>query len=116
MASQRMDQINSLLHQRLGALIAREVEFTGNAIVTLVRVKTSADLSVCKVWIAVVPTVHTRAALSSLIQKARMLEQALSRDIHLKKIPRLLFLSDDTGEKALEMEKILDDLQLNQRD
>ncbi len=110
MIGHRMEQVDSLIHHHLGSSVARNIEFSRDALVTLTRVKTSADISVCKVWVSVIPVSYMQTAIDLLTRKARVLEHQLSRDIQLKKIPHLIFFEDVTGEQALEMEGILDTL------
>ncbi|HLD19967.1 MAG TPA: 30S ribosome-binding factor RbfA [Patescibacteria group bacterium] len=110
MAGHRMEQVDSLIHRHLSSSIARDIEFSRDALVTLTRVKTSADISVCKVWVSVIPVSYTQTAIDLLTRKARVLEHHLSHDIQLKKIPHVIFVEDVTGEQALEMEELLDTL------
>jgi len=111
-----MEQVDSVIHHQLSRIIARDIEFPPDVLVTLTRVKTARDLAVCKVWITVLPAVYVHTALSVLIRKVKEIEQLLSHHIQLKKNPRLIFMEDVTGERALEMEEILDTLKTQQED
>lgn len=105
-----MEQVDSLLHHHLSHVIARSIEFPPNVIPTVVRVKTSNDLAQCKVWISVMPSDYSHDGLQRIIRANRIISHEISSCIQLKKIPHFIFLEDTTGEKALEMEELLDDL------
>ncbi|MBI4215163.1 MAG: 30S ribosome-binding factor RbfA [Parcubacteria group bacterium] len=106
--SRRVDQVNSLLLQELGALILREIEMPSDIFVTIMAVRTSPDLKESKVFVSVLPYHKKMEALNLLKRKGRMLHGLLRKKLRIKFIPNLFFEIDSTEEEASKIEELLE--------
>lgn len=106
-----MLKVDGLVRQQLGIIIAEEIEFPRDCLVTITKVKTSPDLSQSKVYISVMPTDKQEDALRILIRDSQNLHHRLNDKLFLKKIPKLKFFIDSSEDEARDIEDIIDNLQ-----
>lgn len=105
----KADQINQLLHHELAEAINREVGIP-NALITVVYVRTSADLKWATVGISVLPDKLAGTALTALKKSASVLSSALLKKTKLRQVPRFRFEFDPTERKAAVLDEIIDNL------
>ena len=108
--SDRIIKINELVRQNLGQIVNSEVEFSKGTIVTITRVSTSPDLRHARVYISVLPPENKQKVIKTLINESKNLHHLLNEKIILRNIPRLTFFIDEDGEKAAELDHLLDNL------
>lgn len=108
--SGRMEKIDELIAQQLGQIIVSEVELPKGSIVTITKVKTSPDLHQAKVFLSVLPESHQKEVMSLLINNAYEFQKILNDRLTLRSVPKLRFIIDETGQKAAEIEQLLDNL------
>ncbi len=106
--SDRIKKINELLHHELGLLIAREVEFSNDCLVTITHVDTSKDLKHSNVYISVLPESVSKQAVKALYDAK--LQNVLFKKLSLKPLPRLHYRFDETEKKASNIESLLDQI------
>jgi ribosome-binding factor A len=111
----KVDQINHLLQMELANAINREVGVP-NALVTVVYVRTSADLQWATVGVSVLPDNVAGTALSKLKNSAGLLSSILAKKTRLRKIPRLRFEFDPTEKKAAVLEDLINNLDREDED
>lgn len=109
--SGRMEKVDELLAQQLGQIIVSEVELPQGAIVTITRVKTSPDLKHARVFLSVLPETKQREVMSLLINNVQEFQKILNERLTIRSIPKLRFFIDESGQKAAEIEHLLDNLQ-----
>lgn len=107
----RMEKVDELIAQQLGQIIASEVEMPQGSIVTITNVKTSPDLKHAKVFLSVLPDENKREVMSLLINNAYEFQKILNDKVTLRSVPKLRFQIDESGQKAAELEALLDNLQ-----
>lgn len=108
--SQRILKVNELLAQQLGQLINERVEFPTGCLVTITRAETASDLSQVRVYFSVLPENQKAAALKTLKKEAYNLHQFLNKKISWRRIPKLVFLFDDSEIKFQAIDQLLDGL------
>lgn len=108
--SNRIDKVNELLSQQLAEYFNREVEFPDNALVTIIKIETSKDLSRAVVWLSVLPTSQRGSALLTLKNSAKDLNHFLKKALFIRRIPHFEFRIDDTEEKAAIVEDIINNI------
>ncbi|MEK7071939.1 MAG: 30S ribosome-binding factor RbfA [Patescibacteria group bacterium] len=108
--SDRMEKVDELLAQQLGQIIMAEVEFPQGTIVTITKVKTSPDLKSAKVYLSVLPETDQKQVMSLLINNVYEFQRIINDKLTLRNTPRLKFFIDDTGQRAAEIEQLLDTL------
>jgi ribosome-binding factor A len=107
---QRMKKLNELIRQQLGKIIAKDIEFPENLLVTITRVQTSADMKEAKIFFTAIPEKMRSTALKTLKTAAGNLSRQIGKILKTKFTPKLIFLIDEQEMFASGVEKILDEL------
>lgn len=106
----RLDRVNELLRHELSKLVRREVDVPKGVLITITRVKVSRDLSEAKVWVSVLPHEQSAEILGLLESRKDGLWNLLRRKLTIEYVPKILFLGDDTEDRAARIERLLDNL------
>jgi len=78
--------------------------------VTVTDVKTTADLRQARVYVTVLGDQQQRESSLAGLQSAHgVLQRRVSRELRMKRTPTLEFHYDDTTDRAMRMEELLDD-------
>jgi ribosome-binding factor A len=78
--------------------------------VTVTDVKTSPDLRHARVYVSVLGDETVRSASLAGLQSAHgVLQRRVASELRLKRTPTLEFVYDDTTDRAMRMEELLDD-------
>jgi ribosome-binding factor A len=111
MTSRRQERIAEVLSEELGLLIASELTDPRleDALVTVTDVQVSPDLGNARVFIQhALPPEQTRSVLSALQHSTTFLRRALVENLHLRVVPELHFVVDETEKRAHRIDEILD--------
>lgn len=106
--SKRLAQIEELIKRELGKIILEEIEFPTNVMVTISRVKVTADLKDCQVYCSVIPDEKSPQILRLLQKNIITLQHALNKKLFMHHLPKIIFFSDFTEQKASRLEALLD--------
>jgi len=109
---QRIDRVDALLREEIGALLAREVQDPGVGFVTITSVEASPDLRHARVWASVIggPD-QRRAALQALERAMPFVRRELGTRLHLKRIPALHVQLDESMARGTRLLRLLDELE-----
>lgn len=107
---ERTQQINKLLKKELAILMAKEIDFSDNVLVTIEKVETLNDLSQANVLIEVFPEKSLCLALKILEKNCSKLHQGLNRRIKLRKIPKIRFKPEKQVAQELKIARLLDEI------
>jgi ribosome-binding factor A len=113
MTSRRQERIAEVLTEELALLISSELTDPrlDDALVTVTDVQVSADLGNARVYIQhALPESQTRHVLSALQHSTTFLRRALVENLHLRVVPELYFVVDDTEKRAAHVDEILDQI------
>lgn len=108
--SKRIERVNSLIQKELGQIILREIELPGNVLVTLTRVESSIDLSVAKVYVAVLPSDKVEWVLGILNKMVYELQKILDKRLRMRPIPRIRFIREKQTIEAARIEGLLEEI------
>lgn len=108
MPSKRIKQINELIKEELGSIIAKEIEFPSDCLVTISKVVTGPDLKHANIWLSVLPISKHNDVLSILALKRGGLQVILNKRLRTRNSPKIHFKIDETEEKAAYIEQLLD--------
>ena len=88
--------------------------YFGHSLVTLTETDVSPDLSLCRVYISVLPIQNAPDIMDILNQRKSEIRKYLGNKIgkRIRKIPELAFFHDTTEEKASEMDRLIDNLNI----
>lgn len=106
--SNRVQKIDELIKRELGQIILRELDFSRDVLVTVTRVKTSADLRQAKVYIGVIPEDKIPEIIQMLNKWVYHLQQALNKRLNTRIVPRIKFVAEEETLKAARVEKLLE--------
>lgn len=98
MKTDRVNRLNSLIHEQLGQILLHEMQFAPGVIVSIIDVDTAPDLSQSKIHTSIYA--ETPAAREytfiQLRQSVKHLRYLLANTIEVRKIPKLYFELDES--------------------
>jgi len=104
----RTDRIGEQIKRELALLIRNEVKDPRVGMVSILDVVVTKDLSQAKVYFDTIQQDKHQECLQGLNRAAGFLRGALSRTIQLRNTPSLLFIYDDTEQKANDLSILID--------
>ena len=111
MPAERMPKINELLRANIAQAIREELEIPLGSVVSVIDVKTSADLHYAKAYVSIVPDDKSQEILALLNRHTKTIQAFLADKIVLRNTPKLQFMIDNIEQKAAEIDRLLDNLQ-----
>ncbi len=121
MSAGRMRRVDEAIRQVIGDALASDVKDPRVGFVTVTDVKTSSDLSHARVYVSVFadprsagsPTGQHEAreqTLEGLRHAHGYLQRRIAGELRLKRTPTLEFAYDDTAERAMRMDALIDEV------
>jgi ribosome-binding factor A len=111
--SQRIDRVDELLRQEIGALLAKEVADPRIGFATITDVETSPDLRHAKVWVSVIGQKADRdETLRALSDAMPFIRHELGKRLRIKRIPDLHVRLDDSAERGTRVLHVLHELEI----
>ena len=109
MAVQRTDRLNSLLKEVISEVIRRDVRNPHvTELITVTRVQISKDLRHAKVFISVIGSEQDKIqTIEALNSAAGFIAVQSSHKVVMRYFPELVFKLDDSVEKHMRIEEIL---------
>ncbi len=111
-----MRRVDEAIRQVLGDSLAGELKDPRVGFVTVTDVKTSADLRHARVFVSVLgegggPSLETQreATLEGLRSAHGYLQGRVASELRLKRTPALEFSYDDTTDRALRVDALIDE-------
>lgn len=109
MPSDRMRRVDEAVRQVLTDAVAQDLQDPRIGFVTMTSVKTTSDLRQARVYVSVLGDETQRAdTLAGLRSAHGALQRRLARELRMKRTPTLEFLYDDTTDRAMRVEQLLD--------
>lgn len=112
--SNRIKKVNSLLEQEIGKIILRDFYFP-EALVTLTRVDSFANLIGAKVYISVFPDKDIDKIIDTLNKGAYSIQQKINKILKMRPIPKIQFVKDNIIIKAAKIEELLTTLKKEEK-
>jgi ribosome-binding factor A len=107
-----MRRVNEAIREVIGSAVAGELKDPRVGFVTVTDVRTSADLSHARVYVSVLGEDEQRAASMDGLRSAHgYLQGRVASELHLKRTPTLTFVYDDTTDRALRVEALLEEIE-----
>lgn len=107
MSTQRILKVNKLIKQELGKIILTDVDFPKNAIITITKVKASADLRYADVFISVLPDNMNIEIEKELKKNIYFIQGKLNKKLFMKPLPRIKFVIDRSGEYVDRIDELI---------
>ena len=111
MSTDRMRRVDEAIREVLSdALGSSDLKDPRIGFVTVTDVKTSADLRHARVYVTVLGGEDERKRSLDGLQSAHgVLQRRVNRELRMKRTPTLEFQYDETTDRAMRMEELLDD-------
>lgn len=108
--SLRMEKVNKELQRKITEIIQREIDDPIGDFLSITRVDTTRDLQESKVYFSLLDESRSKEAGDVLKKMNPHIRAVLGKKIHLKIIPKLSFIFDDSIKYSVEINKRIDDL------
>jgi ribosome-binding factor A len=109
MSSDRMRRVDEAIRQVIGDAVASNLKDPRVGFVTVTDVRTSADLSHARVYVSVLGEAQTREeTLDGLRSAHGYLQSRIAGELHLKRTPTLDFSYDDTTDRAMRLDALIE--------
>jgi ribosome-binding factor A len=106
-----MRRVDEAIRQVLGDAVAGELKDPRVGFVTVTDVRTSADLSHARVYVSVLGDAAQREATMAGLRSAHgFLQGKVATELHLKRTPTLELYYDDTTDRALRVDALIDEI------
>lgn len=104
-----MRRVDEAIRQVIGDALATDLKDPRVGFVTVTDVKTSSDLSHARVYVSVLGEAHTREdTLAGLRSAHGYLQSRIARELKLKRTPTLEFSYDDTTDRAMRLDALIE--------
>ena len=116
MQGRRIDRIEEQLRIELSEIFEREIQDPRIGLTTVTAVKVSPDLSHARVFVSVLgDQAQRKKTLEGLRSAASFARRSLSKRLHhMRRIPELSFDYDESIEKGIRIEELLDQIKHQQ--
>jgi ribosome-binding factor A len=114
----RVDRLNSLLKEVISEVIRQHVRNPHvNELMTVTRVEVTKDLHYAKVYISVIGTQAAKEATIEALQSAAgFIAVNASKKVVMRYFPNLTFKIDDSVDKHMRIEELLNKINDEKRD
>ena len=117
MANYKMDRTSEDIMRELTAILRRVKDPRVSGMISIVRVEVSNDMSYAKVYISAMEGLDAaKEAVRGLKSAAGFMRRELGAALHLRHVPELRFVPDDSIAYSARIAKTLQDLHVNQED
>ncbi len=106
----RQKRVDALIHEYVGDIIHREIEFPEGVMVTVAGVQSHPDLKSVEVGVSVFPEKFRGTALKILRKKAGLIQREVNTMLKMKYTPKIEFSADIGTGKATGIEALLDEI------
>jgi ribosome-binding factor A len=111
MSTGRMRRVDEAIRQVLGDAVQAELKDPRVGFVTVTDVRTSADLRHARVYVSVLGNAEQREATMAGLRSAHgFLQGKVAAELHLKRTPTLEMHYDDTTDRALRIDALIDEV------
>jgi ribosome-binding factor A len=105
----RLRRVDEAIREVLSDAVGHDLKDPRIGFVTVTYVKTSPDLRHARVFVTVLGAADERAAALAGLQSAHgVLQRRVASELRMKRTPTLQFHYDDTTDRAMRMEELLD--------
>ena len=108
--SQRQLRVGELVKQNLGELLIRneaKIPNLNSKFITVTEVRMTPDLKTARVYVIPLGGTDTKEIVKILTEYSHLVRKALSKRLHIKFLPKLTFVEDNSFEYAEKIEKII---------
>ena len=101
MAGHRIDRITEDIKRELIAILREVKDPRVSGMLSIVKVDVSNDLSYAKVYVSAIDV--AKESVKGLKAASGFIRKRLGSELHIRKVPELTFIADDSIEKGFEL-------------
>ena len=108
--SQRQLRVGEVIRQRLAEVLARdglEAKILNKTSITVTEVRITPDLRRANVYVMPLGGVHLSEIVAKLNEEAPRLKKAALSGLHMKYVPNIKFIADESFDRAASMDQLL---------
>ena len=108
--SQRQLRVGEVVRQRLAEVLARDglgAKILNKTSITVTEVRITPDLRRANVYVMPLGGVHLSEIVAKLNEEAPRLKKAALSGLHLKYVPNIKFVADESFDRAASMDQLL---------
>jgi len=108
--SQRQLRVGEVVRQRLAEVLARDglgAKILNKTSITVTEVRITPDLRRANVYVMPLGGVHLSEIVAKLNEEAPRLKKAALSGLHLKYVPNIKFIADESFDRAASMDQLL---------
>ena len=109
--NRRIEKINKLLKQQISQAILKNLEFKKETMITVTRVETSPDFNYAKTKVSIIPFDKAEKILEILKIKKGTIQRSITKNLEMKKVPKVRFVLDKTEQKVSRVEQLIKKMQ-----
>ena len=115
--SVRTEKVASLIKQQLSLIFQRNFSMEVYGFLTVTEVRVSPDLKIAKIYVSVFGEQERKNKSMSLLEGQKgFIRSELGHSIRLKFTPAIVFYLDDSLDRAMSINKLLDQIHNNDED
>lgn len=103
--SLKIDRLNNLIQREVSLILEREVKDKGIDFVTVTAVRTSSDLSFCRIYVTCLNDEKRNETMQSLKNASGFIRKELASRIEVRHVPVLEFVYDESIEYGQRIEE-----------
>lgn len=104
MAGHRIDRITEDIKRELIAILREVKDPRVSGMLSIVKVDVSNDLSYAKVYVSAIEGIDVaKESVKGLKAASGFIRKRLGSKLHIRKVPELTFVADDSIEKGFEL-------------
>jgi ribosome-binding factor A len=108
MGAHRNQRLNEQLRREITGILRSEIRDPRVALATVTEVAVTSDLWLARVYVRLTgEDAQRREALAGLESAAPYVRRLLGRRLHVRRIPEIRFLEDETADQAGRIDEIL---------
>jgi ribosome-binding factor A len=108
----RIDRLGDLIKREVSEILLREVQDPRVTMVTITHAAVASDLKHAKIFFSTLKTgPELDATITGLERAAGFVQRRLAERIHIRYVPHLSFLFDDSLAQAAHMDQIFRELE-----
>ena len=113
MSNVRVKRVESLMRDEISKMIMKGVikNPSVNTLISISRVVVSKDLSHAKLYVSSFESSNkAKKAVGGLNRAVGFIQGVLGKKLHMRTIPKLSFIYDDSIEQAFEVNRLIDEV------
>lgn len=108
MVTYRIDRLNKEFLRAIAEMLSGRVKNETASEAILTHVDTSRDLSYAKIYFTLIDESRKQDVLAALDKVRGQIRSQLGKEMHIRQIPELRFIFDETEKKARSIDELID--------